>query len=157
MPRFRWSFQPQIAWANPNLRPTVRSNVRAVIWWPQAIFHIQSRRMRDEARDCGKSVRAPPLVSFVLRHHVVKVMSSVFKLRCQRREGFSVLTSECGCYAGWMGHIVSSLCVKRQMSLIEADEAAIAAECNSGGRPDKWSAKSLRWLQVLYTIIMMMH
>ena len=32
MPRFRWSFQPKIAGAHPNLGPTVRSNVRAVVW-----------------------------------------------------------------------------------------------------------------------------
>ena len=43
MPRFRWSFQPKIAHgAHPNLRPTVCSNVHAAIWWPQAIFHIES-------------------------------------------------------------------------------------------------------------------
>ena len=33
MPRFRWSFQPKIASAHPNLGPTVRSNFRAVVWW----------------------------------------------------------------------------------------------------------------------------
>ena len=32
MPRFRWSFQPKIAGAHPNLGPTVRSNFRAVVW-----------------------------------------------------------------------------------------------------------------------------
>ena len=32
--RFRWSFQPEIAGAHPNLGPTVRSNFRAVVWWP---------------------------------------------------------------------------------------------------------------------------
>ena len=31
MPSFRWSFQPKIAGAHPNLRPTVRSNFRAVV------------------------------------------------------------------------------------------------------------------------------
>ena len=34
MPRFRWSFQPKIAGAHPNLGPKVRSNFRAVVWWP---------------------------------------------------------------------------------------------------------------------------
>ena len=34
MRRFRWSFQPEIAGAHPNLGPTVRSNFRAVVWWP---------------------------------------------------------------------------------------------------------------------------
>ena len=34
MPRFRWSFQPKIAGAHPNLSPKVRSNFRAVVWWP---------------------------------------------------------------------------------------------------------------------------
>ena len=32
MPRFRWSFQPKIAGAHLNLRPTDLSNVRAVVW-----------------------------------------------------------------------------------------------------------------------------
>ena len=32
MPRFRWSFQPKIAGAHPNLRPTDLSNVRVVVW-----------------------------------------------------------------------------------------------------------------------------
>ena len=33
MPRFRWSFQPKIAGAHPNLRTTDLSNFRAVVWW----------------------------------------------------------------------------------------------------------------------------
>ena len=32
MPRFQWSFQPKIACAHPNLRPSILSNVRAVVW-----------------------------------------------------------------------------------------------------------------------------
>ena len=32
MPRFRWSFQPKIAGAHPNLRPTDLSNFRVVVW-----------------------------------------------------------------------------------------------------------------------------
>ena len=32
IPRFRWSFQPKIGGAHPNLPPTVRSNFRAVVW-----------------------------------------------------------------------------------------------------------------------------
>ena len=32
MPRFRWSFQPKITGAHPNLRPTDLSNFRAVVW-----------------------------------------------------------------------------------------------------------------------------
>ena len=32
MPRFRWSFQPEIACAHPTLGPTVLSNFRAVVW-----------------------------------------------------------------------------------------------------------------------------
>ena len=32
MPRFRWSFQPKIAGAHSNLRPTDLSNFRAVVW-----------------------------------------------------------------------------------------------------------------------------
>ena len=31
IPRFRWSFQPKIAGAHPNLRSTVRSNFSAVV------------------------------------------------------------------------------------------------------------------------------
>ena len=62
MPRFRWSFQPQIAGAHPNLRLIVRSNVRAIV--QRAIFYVIES---NEPRACGK------LVTFVLRHHVVKV------------------------------------------------------------------------------------
>ena len=32
MPRFRWLFQPKIAGAHPNLRPTDLANFRAVVW-----------------------------------------------------------------------------------------------------------------------------
>ena len=32
MPHFRWSFQSKNAGARPNLGPTVRSNLRAVVW-----------------------------------------------------------------------------------------------------------------------------
>ena len=32
MPRFRCSFQPKIAGAHPNVRPTDLSNFRAVVW-----------------------------------------------------------------------------------------------------------------------------
>ena len=32
MPRFRWLFQPKIACAHPNLRPSVLSHFRAVVW-----------------------------------------------------------------------------------------------------------------------------
>ena len=32
MPRFRWSFQPKIAGAHPNVRPTDLSNFRTVVW-----------------------------------------------------------------------------------------------------------------------------
>ena len=32
MPYCRWSFQPKIAGAHPNLGPTVRSNFRAAVW-----------------------------------------------------------------------------------------------------------------------------
>ena len=37
MPRFRWSFQPKIGGAHPNLPPTVRSNFRAVVTNEQSI------------------------------------------------------------------------------------------------------------------------
>ena len=41
MPRFRWSFQPKIAAAHPNLRPTDLSNFRAVVWWLwQCVFPL---------------------------------------------------------------------------------------------------------------------
>ena len=42
MPRFRWSLQPKIAGAHPNLGPTVRTNFRAVVWWPTS-NNIMSR------------------------------------------------------------------------------------------------------------------
>ena len=91
MPRFRWSFQPKIArGAHPKLWPIVRSNVHAAFWWPQATFHIESKCLRDEPRDCGNS---DPLVTSVSRHHVVKDTSSVSNPRCRRRELFLVLTS----------------------------------------------------------------
>ena len=68
MPRFRWSFQPKIAVAHPNLRLIVRSNVRAIV--QRAIFYVVES---NEPCDCGKSV------TFVLRHHVVKVTYYVFQ------------------------------------------------------------------------------
>ena len=55
-----------------------------------AIFHIESKCLRDEPRGCGKSA---PAVTFVLVHHT----SSVFNPRCRRRERFLVLTSEWRC------------------------------------------------------------
>ena len=85
MLRFWCSFQPKIAGANPNLRATVHSNFHAAIWCKQ-YFISRVDACIDEARDCGKSVRVPPLVTFVLRHHVVKVMSSVLRPQCRRRE-----------------------------------------------------------------------
>ena len=47
-----------------------------------------------------------PLATFVLRHHVVKVTSSVFNPWCGRRERFLVWTSELMCCAVWMECIV---------------------------------------------------
>ena len=43
MPLFRWSFQPKIAGAHPNLPPTVRSNFRAVVGDRRAIYVTSSR------------------------------------------------------------------------------------------------------------------
>ena len=85
MQRFRRSFQPKLAGSHPNLRSTVRSTFSLLPseWWPQAIFHIESI-----------SASQRPLVTFVLRHHVVKVASSVFNPRCRRRQRFLVLTGE---------------------------------------------------------------
>ena len=77
MPRFRWSFQPTIAGALPNLRVMFRSKIIMTVLSSgdqRAIFHVIES---DEPRDCGKST--PSLVTFVLRHHVVKVTSSVFQ------------------------------------------------------------------------------
>ena len=70
MPRFRWSFQPKIVGAHPNLRLIVRSNFRAIV--QRAIFYVIES---NEPRDCDK------LVTFVLRHHVLKVTYSVFSTR----------------------------------------------------------------------------
>ena len=77
MPRFRWSFQPTIACAHPNLRPSVLSvlssgDQRAI---SERCHVIES----DEPRDCGKST--PSLVTFALRHHVGKVTYSVCSTR----------------------------------------------------------------------------
>ena len=68
MPRFRWSFQPKIAGAHPNLRLIVRSNFHAIV--QRAIFYVIET---NEPCACGN------LVTFVLRHHVVKVRYSVFQ------------------------------------------------------------------------------
>ena len=68
MPRFRWSFQPKIAGAHPNLRLIIRSNFCAIV--QRAILYVIET---NEPRACGK------LVTFVLRHHVVKVTYFVFQ------------------------------------------------------------------------------
>ena len=99
--------------------------------------------MRDEARDCGKSVRTRHSIGSVpFTTPCRKVTSSVFKPRCRRRELLLVLTSEWRCYAGWMERIVSNWCGKTHISRIEAERAAIVTEWNSGGRPATWSANS---------------
>ena len=114
MPRFRWSIQPKIArGAHPNLRPTVCSNVHAAIWWPQAMFHIESKFLRDEPRDCGNSDH---FVTSVLRHYVVKVTYSMLNQRCWRRERFLVLTN-----APYVECLSSSWCGKTQIARIEAN------------------------------------
>ena len=64
----RWSFQPKIAGAHPNLRLIVRSNVHAIV--QREIFYVIES---NELRACRK------LATFVLRHHVVKVTYSVFQ------------------------------------------------------------------------------
>ena len=57
MPRFRWSFQPKIAWAHPNLRPSVLSNFRAGVTnhviaanqplhWLRLLYDITSEKSR---------------------------------------------------------------------------------------------------------------
>ena len=47
MPRFRWSFQPKIAVAHPNLRLIVRSNFRAIV--QRAIFYVvESNEPREK-------------------------------------------------------------------------------------------------------------
>ena len=113
MPRFRRSFQPKIArGGHPNLRPTFCSNVHAAIWWPQAIFHIESKW-----------------------HHVVKVTYSMLNPRCWRRERFLVFTN-----AHHVERLPSSWCVKMQIARIfkqtEWPQRAIVAERYSGSRPD---------------------
>ena len=47
MPCFRWSFQPKIAGAHPNLGTTVRSNFRAVVWWPCNEQYVTSSRLMN--------------------------------------------------------------------------------------------------------------
>ena len=78
------------------------------------------------------------LVTSVLRHHVVKVTSSLLNPRCRRRERFLFLTS-----AHRVERLPSSWCGKTQIAHIEANR--VATKRHRGGRPDmkpKWSAKS---------------
>ena len=67
------------------------------------------------------------LVTSVLRHHAVKVTSSVLNPRCRRREQFLVLTN-----AHRVDRLLSHWCGKTQIARIEAN----VAEWNSGGRPN---------------------
>ena len=88
IPGFRWSFQPKIAGAHPNL------------------FHIDVCVMNHVIAASATT----PLVAFVLRHHVKKVTSSVFNPRCLRRERFLLIwTSELMCCAAWAECIVYTL------------------------------------------------
>ena len=95
MPRFRWSFQPKIAGAYPNLRLIVRSNVRAIA--QRAIFYVIES---NEPRDCGK------LVAFLLRHHAVKVTYSVFQPAMSKKGTIFSSSLDQRCCGVWTKHIV---------------------------------------------------
>ena len=137
MPRFWWSFQPKITY--PNLRPTVRSNFHATIWWPQAIFHIKKKCLRDEPRDWGKS---GPLVTFVLRHHVVKVSSSVLNMRCR---SFDQCAS---CRA-----LDIELVWQNANSTYRGKQSDHRGRVVSGGRPDmKYVERLKSWLTLTTSI-----
>ena len=134
MTHFRWSFQPKIAVAHPNLRLIVRSNFRAIV--QRAIFYVVES---NEPRDCGK------LVTFVLRHHVVKVTYYVFqpamskkgtifsssldqRIEMLRRLDETHSVEQCACW--WANTIMTYI------ERLEADKAAIPGEWNSGDRVD---------------------
>ena len=67
MSRFRWSFQLKIAGAHPI---ATDSSLKFPCFRPTAIVYVIET---NEPRACGK------LVTFVLRHHVVKVTYTVFQ------------------------------------------------------------------------------
>ena len=112
----------------------------AAIWWPQAIFHIESKFLRYETRDCGNSDH---LVTSVLRHHVIKVTYSMLNPRSWRRERFLVLTN-----AHHVERLPSSWCGKTQIARIEANRVATKSHRGRAvfGRPAWYEI--LCWLQV---------
>ena len=115
----------------------------------QATFHIESKCLRDEPRDCGNSDR---LVTSVLRHHVVKGTSSMSNPRCRRRERFLVLTS-----AHRVERLPSNWCVKTPIARMEHPkqtdwpQRAIVAERYSGGRSDMKYVERQQLTYVDYT------
>ena len=103
--RFRRSFQPKLAGSHPNLRSTVRSIFSVLPFGDHKQYFISSVYACVMNHVISPSQRWRPLVTFVLRHDVVKVKSSVFNPGCRRRR-FLVLTSEWRRSAGWMECIV---------------------------------------------------
>ena len=80
-PRFWRSFQPKIAGAPPNLRSTVRSIFSVLPSGDHKQYFI-SRVNACVMNHVILSCQPTPLATFVLRHHVVKVKSSVFNPLC---------------------------------------------------------------------------
>ena len=115
MSRFRWSFQPNIACgAQPKLWSTVRWNFNAAIWWPRAIFHIDS--MPAWCQLWTTWLWAFGYIRFTTsrrKSHVFCVSEKQHD-RCRKRERFLVLTS---------AHHVE-LCGKTQIACIEANRVA---------------------------------
>ena len=93
MPRFRWSFQPKIACAHPNLRPSVLSNFRAVVWWPTSNIREMPRH-REWWTTWLRQIN--PFIGYVCfttsrrKSHIF----CLFNPRCRRTERFLVLTNE---------------------------------------------------------------
>ena len=94
MPRFRWSFQPNIACAHPNLRPSVLSIFRAVVWWLTSNIREMPRH-REWWTTWLRQIN--PFIGYVCfttsrrKSHVF----CLFNPRCRRTERwFLVLTNE---------------------------------------------------------------
>ena len=99
MPHFRWSFHPKIVGAHPKLRLADRQFAQISMLPSGDCKQYFISSVNACVMNHVVEANQPPLVTFVLRHHVVKVRYSVFNPRCRRRERFLRLTSEC-CRAG---------------------------------------------------------
>ena len=93
MPRFRWLFQPKIACAHPNLRPSVLSNFRAVVWWPTCNSREMPRHREWWTTWLRQSNPFSGYVCFTTSHRKSHEFC-LFNPRCRRTERFLVLTNE---------------------------------------------------------------